>query len=140
MDSHLLFWIQYKLTRAILFIYFPVFSAYGSEERPRGKVTKLTSGDDLEDDFTIDVQAESKEVAPAPTDLKDIDVKPKKKRGPKVVNFVGWWTFIFYLCCGPKVQLSQIFRVILRNFCMIFAYGRHAPMLFSTSLFRGFDL
>ncbi|KAM7491613.1 hypothetical protein LguiA_034534 [Lonicera macranthoides] len=63
--------------------------SYGSGERPRGKVTKLTSGDDLEDDFTIDAQTESKEVAPAAADLKDIDVKPKKKPGPKVVNFVG---------------------------------------------------
>ncbi|CAA0824642.1 VASCULAR-RELATED NAC-DOMAIN 6 [Striga hermonthica] len=47
-------------------------------ERPN-RVTKLVSGDDLEDDF----------VPVAPIEGNDKDVKTKKKQGPKVVNFVG---------------------------------------------------
>lgn len=65
---------------------------YEIEDRPRGKVTKFISGDDLDDDFTVDDTlgklAESK-VDPDASDLKDNHVKPKKKQGPKVVNFVG---------------------------------------------------
>uniref|UniRef100_A0A5B7AQB5 Putative zinc finger CCHC domain-containing protein 9 n=1 Tax=Davidia involucrata TaxID=16924 RepID=A0A5B7AQB5_DAVIN len=63
-------------------------------ERPRGQVTKFFSGDDLEDDFVTDdtnngnkdKSSESKG-GPA-SDFKDNNVKPKKKQGPKVVNFV----------------------------------------------------
>nr|GLL28168.1 DNA-binding protein HEXBP-like [Ipomoea trifida] len=47
------------------------------DETPTGKVTKFTSGDDLEDDFMIDERNE------------DSSAKSKKKQGPKVVNFVG---------------------------------------------------
>ncbi|KAK2983507.1 hypothetical protein RJ640_023041 [Escallonia rubra] len=64
--------------------------AFRMDATPRGKVTKFFSGDDLEDDFAMeDTQiGGSEEVAPT-SDLKDKDVKPKKKQGPKVVNFVG---------------------------------------------------
>lgn len=57
------------------------------EDRPTGQVTKLTSGDDLDDDF----MAEDSNVTltPVADNIKENDVKPKKKKGPKVVNFVG---------------------------------------------------
>ncbi|KAL3653511.1 hypothetical protein CASFOL_003192 [Castilleja foliolosa] len=54
--------------------------SFEAQERPN-RVTKFTSGDDLEDDFVSVVPNEDKQ--------KDKDVKPKKKQGPKVVNFVA---------------------------------------------------
>ncbi|KAK1260965.1 hypothetical protein QJS04_geneDACA001969 [Acorus gramineus] len=49
---------------------------------PQGRVTKFSSGDDLQDDFTF---AESGKGI-----MEDNDVNPKKKKqGPKVVNFLG---------------------------------------------------
>ncbi|CAH9069859.1 unnamed protein product [Cuscuta europaea] len=48
------------------------------EDIPTGQVTKLTSGDDLDDDFMV---GESKE--------DNIAKLKKKHQGPKVVNFVG---------------------------------------------------
>ncbi|OIT26963.1 cold shock protein 1 [Nicotiana attenuata] len=51
--------------------------AFQFEDRPRGQVTKLSSGDDLEDDFMAEEVHE------------DGDAKLKKKKEPKVVNFVG---------------------------------------------------
>ncbi|CAK9169496.1 unnamed protein product [Ilex paraguariensis] len=65
------------------------------EERPRGKVTKFFSGDDLEDDFTTedtnsDKKAKSDESkGGAVSDLKGSSLKLKKKQGDKVVNFLG---------------------------------------------------
>nr|GMC93026.1 DNA-binding protein HEXBP-like [Ipomoea batatas] len=47
------------------------------DDTPTGKVTKFTSGDDLEDDFMIDERNE------------DSSAKSKKKQGPKVVNFAN---------------------------------------------------
>ncbi|XVE58535.1 hypothetical protein DITRI_Ditri04bG0177200 [Diplodiscus trichospermus] len=56
-----------------------------SGERPRGQVTKFTSGDDLEDDFVT-----REIVSNDASDAKDAKIKPKKrKQGPKVVNFQG---------------------------------------------------
>lgn len=53
----------------------------GFDATPRGKLTKL-SGDDLEDDFTE--EPKSSKISD------DSDQKnPKKKQGPKIVNFVG---------------------------------------------------
>ncbi|XP_060203617.1 uncharacterized protein C683.02c isoform X1 [Lycium barbarum] len=49
------------------------------EDRPRGQVTKLSSGDDLEDDFNFMAEEVHE----------DGDAKTKKKKEPKVVNFVG---------------------------------------------------
>ncbi|CAN4087758.1 unnamed protein product [Withania somnifera] len=49
------------------------------EDRPRGQVTKLSSGDDLEDDFNFAAEEVNE----------DGDAKLKKKKEPKVVNFVG---------------------------------------------------
>ncbi|XP_009793755.1 uncharacterized protein LOC107828925 isoform X1 [Nicotiana tabacum] len=51
--------------------------AFQFEDRPRGQVTKLSGGDDLEDDFMAEEVHENG------------DVKLKKKKEPKVVNFVG---------------------------------------------------
>jgi cofilin len=71
---------------------FGIPSYGGNQERPKGKVTKIISGDDLEDDFTFDeMPNEPNDVAAASDDSKDIteNVKSKKKLGPKVVNFVG---------------------------------------------------
>lgn len=64
-------------------------------DKPRGQVTKFISGDDLDDDFMAEDthvgdkdQSSDVQLGPA-SDLKSNDVKPKKKQGPKVVNFVG---------------------------------------------------
>lgn len=48
----------------------------GLDGRPTGRVTKFSSGDDLEDDFMV---------------VEDVveDSKLTKKQGPKVINFVG---------------------------------------------------
>lgn len=64
------------------------------QDQPRPQVTKLCSGDDLEDDFMIEddnkVKNDSKKIKgdPASEDNHD-QAKVKKKQGPKVVNFVG---------------------------------------------------
>lgn len=60
-----------------------IFDAAGmggqsSHERPN-RITKFTSGDDLEDDFAPE----------APVAGKEEDEKMKKRQGPKVVNFVA---------------------------------------------------
>ncbi|KHF98265.1 Zinc finger CCHC domain-containing 9 [Gossypium arboreum] len=54
--------------------------SFGTDERPTGKVTKFSSGDDLEDDFII------QEPESATNDAK---IKSKNQTGPKVVNFEG---------------------------------------------------
>lgn len=60
--------------------------AFQYDSRPRGIVTKFTSGDDLEDDFMVEDSAtKSRNVS----DLEQTNTKPKKKQGPKVVNFEG---------------------------------------------------
>ncbi|KAK1554855.1 hypothetical protein Q3G72_018374 [Acer saccharum] len=67
------------------------------DELPRGKVTKFTGGDDLDDDFMTEVahsvnndkSSVSKDVPISESDPKEVIVKSKKKQGPKVVNFVG---------------------------------------------------
>uniref|UniRef100_A0A7N2MI10 CCHC-type domain-containing protein n=1 Tax=Quercus lobata TaxID=97700 RepID=A0A7N2MI10_QUELO len=68
-------------------------SAYVNEERPRGQVIKFASGDDLEDDFFTDDKhggnkdgSESK--VGSASNSKESCVKPKKKQGPSIVNFV----------------------------------------------------
>ncbi|KAF8380264.1 hypothetical protein HHK36_027748 [Tetracentron sinense] len=67
-------------------------------ERPRGKVTKLLSGDDLDDDFMAEDTTHSNKddssqviysVSSGAEVEKNSPVKPKKKQGPKIVNFVG---------------------------------------------------
>lgn len=60
-------------------------TSFINEEMPRGKVTKFISGDDLDDDFTTNDTPTTNEDQAS----KDNPVKPKKKQGPKVVNFVG---------------------------------------------------
>lgn len=65
----------------------------------QGKRTVFHSGDDLEDDFMVeDVKNSTKEKlthshpgsATAEGEVgKNVNVKPKKKQGPKVVNFLG---------------------------------------------------
>jgi len=65
------------------------------DERPRGKVTKFVSGDDLEDDFLTDDTYSANKDKPSESkvgsasDSKESHVKPKKKQGPKIVNFVA---------------------------------------------------
>ncbi|TKY51302.1 hypothetical protein E2542_SST22812 [Spatholobus suberectus] len=63
----------------------PVDGSMRIEERPSGQVTKFVSGDDIEDDFmTDDIHSGDKSKSVKSTDG---HVKPKKKKGPKVVNF-----------------------------------------------------
>ncbi|KAL8095901.1 hypothetical protein AgCh_037039 [Apium graveolens] len=63
------------------------------EDRPTGQVTKLTSGDDLDDDFTMEDahagNAEEPINEKIPSLVPESTEKTKKKHGPKVVNFVG---------------------------------------------------
>lgn len=77
---------------------FLLLSAGNLEESAQGKRTIFHSGDDLEDDFMVEDDKTSKNVvAHSETVLvtvegevkKDFHVKPKKKQGPKVVNFFG---------------------------------------------------
>lgn len=71
------------------------YTSFVNGERPRGKVTKFVSGDDLEDDFfnddthsgNKDMSSESK--VGSASDSKESCVKPKKKQGPSIVNFEG---------------------------------------------------
>lgn len=66
-----------------------------SDERPRGQVTKFISGDDLEDDFMAeDTYGGKKDKSTEPkagsaSNSQGSNLKSKKKKGPKVVNFVG---------------------------------------------------
>lgn len=57
----------------------------------RGQVTKFTSGDDLEDDFTTIDDGKEKKTSEPNADItsNEPNVKPKKKQGTKMVNFVG---------------------------------------------------
>ncbi|XP_010671878.2 uncharacterized protein LOC104888556 isoform X1 [Beta vulgaris subsp. vulgaris] len=60
---------------------------YGINEQPRrSQVTKLISGDDLDDDFMIEEDNKVKNDSEKST---GDPAKVKKKEGPKVVNFVG---------------------------------------------------
>ncbi|KAG6657172.1 hypothetical protein CIPAW_04G071400 [Carya illinoinensis] len=65
------------------------------DERPRGRVTKFVSGDDLDDDFlTDDTNSGNKDKSSeskvgSASGSKESHVKPKKKQEPKIVNFVG---------------------------------------------------
>lgn len=56
-------------------------------------MTKLTSGDDLDDDFTMEDAHKGNAEEPANEQILSLvsesKEKPKKKQGPKVVNFVG---------------------------------------------------
>ncbi|KAD5961249.1 hypothetical protein E3N88_12722 [Mikania micrantha] len=63
-------------------------STTGVEGMARGRVTKFTSGDDLEDDFTVidDGKEKNKSVPKADTDFSESSVKVKKKQGMKVAN------------------------------------------------------
>ena len=69
-------------------------SAYVNEERPRGQVIKFASGDDLEDDFFTDDKhggnkdESSESKVGSASNSKESCVKPKKKQGPSIVNFV----------------------------------------------------
>ena len=64
-----------------------ILAAMRSEERPRGQVTKLVSGDDLGDDFMAeDIYSGEKEKSSKSKDI--TNAKPKRKQqAPKVVNF-----------------------------------------------------
>lgn len=71
----------------------PFSLAVEDEDRPRPQVTRFIGGDDLEDDFVMDTTSTHKKhkVSASAADhscQNDGEVKPKKK-GPKVVNFVG---------------------------------------------------
>lgn len=66
-----------------------------ARERPN-RVTKLVSGDDLEDDFVSltplnekDKDGKTKKKQGLEGEGKEKDAKTKKKQGPKVVNFVA---------------------------------------------------
>ncbi|CAN1763012.1 Uncharacterized protein C683.02c, partial [Linum perenne] len=61
-----------------------LFSAFGIGEKSTGKVTKLISGDELEDDFTQGI-----EQGGIPSDVKEEPAIPKKGKEPKVVIFEG---------------------------------------------------
>ncbi|KAK4489554.1 hypothetical protein RD792_005363 [Penstemon davidsonii] len=64
-----------------------ISQSFGEENRPN-RVTKLASGDDLEDDFVAAI--------PVPVvDEKEKIVKTKSKQGPKVVNFEGGKVLFF---------------------------------------------
>lgn len=63
------------------------FLAVEDENRPRPQVTRFISGDDLEDDFLMDDTSDKKHKLSASA-ADPSEVKPKKK-GPKVINFVG---------------------------------------------------
>lgn len=65
--------------------FFLFLAAIGSEDRPRNQVTKLVSGDDLEDDFMDDDFSNADKDKSSKS--KDVNEKPKKKKGPTVVNF-----------------------------------------------------
>ncbi|KAL2920682.1 hypothetical protein RDABS01_012173 [Bienertia sinuspersici] len=63
-------------------------------DQPRSQVTKLISGDDLEDDFMIEDDSKVKNDSTKTKDDSSLQenhnhAKVKKKKGPKVVNFVG---------------------------------------------------
>lgn len=80
-----------------VFIFMVLYSssAVFNGEMPRPKVTKFISGDDLEDDFlnneTLngDKDKSSGSKVGSASESTESHVKPKKKQGPKVVNFVG---------------------------------------------------
>lgn len=79
----------------IIFIEISYSCAAEFQERPRVQVTKLTSGDDLEDDFITagdtsgNKQDKSSESKASKSDLTEQKiVRFKKKNGPKVVNFL----------------------------------------------------
>lgn len=55
----------------------------------QGKKASFTSGDDLEDDFTEDKKINCKEEAMNSKETGKNTYPSNKKRGPKVVNFVG---------------------------------------------------
>ena len=62
------------------------------QEQPRSQVTKLVSGDDLEDDFMLEDDSkvkDSKKTKTDPFQTNHTRAKLKKTQGPKVVNFVG---------------------------------------------------
>ncbi|KAK4799313.1 hypothetical protein SAY86_024678 [Trapa natans] len=69
-----------------------IFGIAEDEDRPRPQVTRFFSGDDLEDDFAMDTTSTDKKhkvsASAGHSSLKDGELKPKKK-GPKVINFVG---------------------------------------------------
>ncbi|PWA82493.1 VASCULAR-RELATED NAC-DOMAIN 6 [Artemisia annua] len=63
----------------------------GIESIARGQVTKFSSGDDLEDDFTMIDDGKEKKISEPNADAASnaTIVKSKKKQGTKVVNFMG---------------------------------------------------
>ncbi|OUZ99549.1 hypothetical protein BVC80_1523g2 [Macleaya cordata] len=78
----------------MLLFYFPAANEYEGKSR----VTKLASGDDLDDDFMVEDMNNGNKNTSSGSDAnsvslgvqieKNIVVKPKKQ-GPKVVNFLG---------------------------------------------------
>lgn len=88
------------------------FAAARLEDRPTGQVTKLTSGDDLDDDFTMEDAHTGDAEQPAdekiPSLVPESNEKAKKKQGPKVVNFVGWWNPYFGLKSAPLSVCASI--------------------------------
>ncbi|KAL5994340.1 hypothetical protein ACLOJK_024389 [Asimina triloba] len=78
-----------QLSLVLLWPFSQAVNEYGRIRR--GKVTIFRSGDDLEDDFTMEVDGKKDETGvtlgcEAET---DIDVRPKKNRVTRVVNFLG---------------------------------------------------
>lgn len=73
----------------------PLSFSGNENQRPRGKVTKLVSGDDLDDDFSFvdkkpgGAKDEPVDIVGSASHSQESPVKSKKKQGPKVVNFVG---------------------------------------------------
>ncbi|GKB29191.1 RNA-directed DNA polymerase, eukaryota, nucleotide-binding alpha-beta plait domain protein [Tanacetum coccineum] len=63
----------------------------GIENIARGQVTKFSSGDDLEDDFTMIDDGKEKKTSEPNADAASnaAAAKSKKKQGTKVVNFMG---------------------------------------------------
>jgi hypothetical protein len=87
--------VSSKCVDVVILLALYVFPAIVDDERPRGKVTKFLSGDDLEDDFLTDDTYSANKDKPSESkvgsasDSKESHVKPKKKQGPKIVNFVA---------------------------------------------------
>ncbi|GJY05696.1 zinc finger CCHC domain-containing protein 9 [Tanacetum coccineum] len=69
----------------------PLEDATGIENIARGQVTKFSSGDDLEDDFTMIDDGKEKKTSEPNADAASnaAAAKSKKKQGTKVVNFMG---------------------------------------------------
>lgn len=83
---------QQLLSLIICVLMFVKWFATAIQEQSRSQVTKLVSGDDLEDDFVLEDDSKDKDSKKTKTDpfqTNHTQAKLKKTQGPKVVNFVG---------------------------------------------------